>query len=327
MARMTATLIVTSGPGAGRSFDVVGEIVIGRGDVDFVIEDQELSRRHAAVRPVEGGVEIEDLDSRNGSWLNGERIRGTVVLTQPGVLRLGGSEIRVELPPSDETVVRGVPSELAPLTTLPPTQIGALPHVPQVTQVSPAVAPPAPPAPPAPAAASDEAAERRPPPTSLRGKLPLLAGAVVVVVVVALVVVAQTGGSSKTRRLSATLTLGLVSRDRDRALLAGVQGGPPAGTGAVTVDEVFQPGGSTGNTVAIPVSGKLISRFDKGSVTSVLQLVATRQPDRSVRFVGQGTVVEGTGEFDGASGSFRYEASQPPGSTKLTATLTGTLKY
>ena len=46
----------------------------GRENVDVEIEDAELSRRHFAVRPVEGGLEVEDLGSRNGTRVDGTRI-------------------------------------------------------------------------------------------------------------------------------------------------------------------------------------------------------------------------------------------------------------
>src|SRR4051812_5197962 len=49
----TRTLKVTSGPAVGQSFEFDREIVIGR-EGDLAIPDAEMSRRHAAVRPVEG---------------------------------------------------------------------------------------------------------------------------------------------------------------------------------------------------------------------------------------------------------------------------------
>jgi len=151
----------------------------------------------------------------------------------------------------------------------------------------------------------------------------------VVAAVVVAVVLAETGGSSKERTLSATLKLGTVtvSPNGTSALLAGVQTGPPTGTGTATLDEVFQQPQAKGNTTSTPVSGKLISRFDNGSITSTLTLTATVQPDRSTRYVGKAKVSNGTGDYDGASGSFTYNATQKRGSDQFTATLKGKLKY
>ena len=50
---------------------------IGRlADNDIPIADNAVSRHHAEIRPVRGGYWIVDLDSRNGTQLNGERFRG-----------------------------------------------------------------------------------------------------------------------------------------------------------------------------------------------------------------------------------------------------------
>ena len=54
-------LVVTEGPLAGQRVELDGELVIGREDAGLTIEDEELSRKHAVVRLVDGVVEIEDL--------------------------------------------------------------------------------------------------------------------------------------------------------------------------------------------------------------------------------------------------------------------------
>jgi EmrB/QacA subfamily drug resistance transporter len=85
------------------------EVVIGREGADLTILDPELSRRHAAVRPVPDGVEIEDLGSTNGTWVNGERIAERVTLTTSGKLQLGTTEIQVELLMPGATRIGGRP--------------------------------------------------------------------------------------------------------------------------------------------------------------------------------------------------------------------------
>src|SRR5271166_3132597 len=92
----TCTLTVTSGPAAGTEVEVEGELIIGRRDADLTIPDPELSRRHAAVRPVEAGVVVEDLGSLNGTFVDGERISGPVTLTAATV-RVGCSELSLKL--------------------------------------------------------------------------------------------------------------------------------------------------------------------------------------------------------------------------------------
>ena len=51
------------------------EVVIGRGTaVDLLLPSLHVSRRHARLFSENGGYEIEDLESRYGTFLNGERV-------------------------------------------------------------------------------------------------------------------------------------------------------------------------------------------------------------------------------------------------------------
>jgi FHA domain len=79
--------------------EIDGDVVIGREGADLTIDDPELSRRHARVKPVDGGVEIEDLGSTNGTFVNGERVAAAVRVTTGASLDVGDSRIAVELEP------------------------------------------------------------------------------------------------------------------------------------------------------------------------------------------------------------------------------------
>lgn len=105
-----ARLRVVSGPAAGRTVDIAEEIVIGREDTDLEIDDLELSRRHAVVRRFANRLQVEDLGSTNGTFVDGNRIVeptllgggaeikiGTTVLVVEGVLPVGSSESGREL--------------------------------------------------------------------------------------------------------------------------------------------------------------------------------------------------------------------------------------
>jgi hypothetical protein len=67
-----------------------GAFDIGRSpSCDLVIEHSSISRRHARIVQARAGHEILDLDSRNGVWVDGERVRGSAPVF-PGVeLRIG----------------------------------------------------------------------------------------------------------------------------------------------------------------------------------------------------------------------------------------------
>ena len=108
---MTAVLIFTQGPLTGQRLEPEGELVIGREGASFVIEDSELSRRHAAVRPVEGGIEIEDLGSLNGTFVNGRRITAPTRVTVGDSIKLGQSVLELEAAAAPPTIVSAVPTE------------------------------------------------------------------------------------------------------------------------------------------------------------------------------------------------------------------------
>jgi S-DNA-T family DNA segregation ATPase FtsK/SpoIIIE len=87
-----AEIEFTSGPLAGQTVEILDELVVGRGDADLVLDDHEVSRRHAVLRIGAGGLEVEDLDSRNGTWIDGAQIAAPILLTTGTVLRIGKSE-------------------------------------------------------------------------------------------------------------------------------------------------------------------------------------------------------------------------------------------
>ena len=91
-----ASLVITSGQLEGRRIEVSHELVIGRENVDVEIDDAELSRRHFAVRPVAGGLEVEDLGSRNGTRVDGTRIDGPTRVKHGAVVTVGMTTLAVE---------------------------------------------------------------------------------------------------------------------------------------------------------------------------------------------------------------------------------------
>jgi pSer/pThr/pTyr-binding forkhead associated (FHA) protein len=102
-----ATLRVTTGPSSGSTIEVIGQVVLGRHDVDYAIVDAEVSRRHAVVRSVDDALEVEDLGSANGTFVDGERLTAPVAVGGGAKIRLGSTVFVVEAP-------------LPPLRTNPP---------------------------------------------------------------------------------------------------------------------------------------------------------------------------------------------------------------
>jgi Protein of unknown function (DUF3662)/FHA domain len=71
---------------------------IGRSrQCDVVLDDPNVSRQHAEVRPRGGSWVLKDLGSTNGSTLNGHQIDGPEVLRPGDEIELGTSAIRFEL--------------------------------------------------------------------------------------------------------------------------------------------------------------------------------------------------------------------------------------
>jgi DNA-binding response OmpR family regulator len=67
------------------------EMIIGReAECDIVLPDRQVSRRHAAIRRVEGHYFVEDCQSKNGTCVNGQPIEGSHRLQD-------GDEIQVAL--------------------------------------------------------------------------------------------------------------------------------------------------------------------------------------------------------------------------------------
>src|SRR5918994_6252890 len=122
---MTPALVFKEGPLSGRRVEVDAELVLGREDAGLTIDDEEISRRHAVVRPGEGGIEIEDLGSTNGTFVNGSRIEGPTRLAGGDTVKLGRSVLEVEGARAAATVAAVVPSAPAPptpaATPSPPT--------------------------------------------------------------------------------------------------------------------------------------------------------------------------------------------------------------
>jgi class 3 adenylate cyclase len=112
-----SSLLIKSGPLAGRRVALGSKLVVGRGAVDLVLDDAEVSRQHAVFRSVAGALEVQDLGSRNGTTVNGERIGEAVRLRSGDVVELGSTVIEVELDPAP-----AAPAVDAQAPVLPPTQ-------------------------------------------------------------------------------------------------------------------------------------------------------------------------------------------------------------
>jgi predicted component of type VI protein secretion system len=96
-------------------------VVLGRSPQAslVVISDERVSRRHAVVRDVEGTLTIEDLNSRNGTFVDGRRIHEKTVLKAGSVISIGGERLEVVCQvsqPFSQTVDSALHDDVATVT-------------------------------------------------------------------------------------------------------------------------------------------------------------------------------------------------------------------
>ena len=98
----TGVLIVLSSPaidpGTERELDST-PVTVGRAaENDLVLEDDEFaSVKHARIEPRRDGVWLQDLESTNGTFVNGAKVTRPRKLSPGDVIRVGETDLRYEL--------------------------------------------------------------------------------------------------------------------------------------------------------------------------------------------------------------------------------------
>lgn len=308
------TLNVKSGPSAGQTRAIDEEILIGRESADLTIPDEKLSRRHVLVRPVADGVVVQDLGSLNGTFVNGERISRPVTLTSSATISLGSSEIAVEMDVAGATVMatqRVVPGDREQETF--PAGAGA--RAGYVRPVAPEE--------------SQAAAPAAPPPSGrpwLRWALPLGALAVAGAVAAALFFILGGDDETKVRKLTSNLTTALLKQTATRVTFGGTASQTPGGQGLVVGHLKLKGDLSKGKPV--PLTSTMVFRFEGGRINATVKGQAIPQPNKTINLVGTGTITGGTGEFEGAKGSFKFSSGQEPKNPTVGhPKIRGTIEY
>src|SRR5882724_11635215 len=125
-----------AGKDQGREFPLPPDlnIVIGRvNDADLLLLDEKISRKHAKISTHGGRITIEDLASRNGTFVNGVRIR-TIELKEGDQIVIGSSTIKLasvteaKPRPIQPTLVSGTPIKAA--SALSPLISGSISEMP-----------------------------------------------------------------------------------------------------------------------------------------------------------------------------------------------------
>ena len=85
-------MAVLRDPAGGREYPLTGaRHLLGRGpECDIRLDDPLVSSRHALINRAGDSYTLEDLKSRNGTALNGERVFGSTTLRPGDRVELGG---------------------------------------------------------------------------------------------------------------------------------------------------------------------------------------------------------------------------------------------
>ena len=107
VAATDATLVAVQGGGLspGERIDLFGGVTIGRSDdADVRITDRFASGIHCRVHTRGNVYYVEDMDSTNGTYLNGGELRGEASLSDMDEIQIGDTVLRFELVLDDEGI-------------------------------------------------------------------------------------------------------------------------------------------------------------------------------------------------------------------------------
>jgi len=95
-----AWLVVQKGGGLdpGERYDLFGGVSVGRSaDADIRIEDRYASQVHLRIYSRGGSYYVEDMNSTNGTFLNGAQLDGDAELQHLDRIQVGDTEFRFEV--------------------------------------------------------------------------------------------------------------------------------------------------------------------------------------------------------------------------------------
>lgn len=106
-------LIAQAGPLEGQRWKIDSEMLIGRGsDCDIVIPLRQVSRHHAKIFPGPEGAVIEDLGSKNGTFINANLLQGPKTLQDGDELQISLAQHFAYLSSDATMPLEGLPLEM-----------------------------------------------------------------------------------------------------------------------------------------------------------------------------------------------------------------------
>jgi len=85
-------LIIKNGTYRGRVFQLVEQTTVGRKEGNIIVRDPQMSRRHARVIQEKEHFFVEDLNTINGTFVNGKAVVEKTFIKQDDVILIGETE-------------------------------------------------------------------------------------------------------------------------------------------------------------------------------------------------------------------------------------------
>ena len=112
-------LIANEGPLNGQQWVLKGQLLIGRDAAcDIVIPDRQVSRQHARISNTGKGIILEDLGSKNGTFVNNKPILEEVKLAEADEIQIALTQTFLFLSSDATLPLSDLPPELSQVLTL-----------------------------------------------------------------------------------------------------------------------------------------------------------------------------------------------------------------
>lgn len=91
---MSPFLEVWRPDGGAQQVELEGDVTVGRGsDNDVVLDDPTVSRHHVVFERLAAGWSVHDLNSTNGTFVNGEPLQGARPLYSDDQIQVGETKL------------------------------------------------------------------------------------------------------------------------------------------------------------------------------------------------------------------------------------------
>lgn len=106
-------LIAQAGPLEGQRWMIKSTMILGRdSDCDIIIPMRQVSRHHTRLIPGPDGAFVEDLDSKNGTYVNGRLVKERVTLLDGDELQISLAQHFIYLSSDATMPLEGLPLEI-----------------------------------------------------------------------------------------------------------------------------------------------------------------------------------------------------------------------